>query len=195
MIPIVPPFDITRLTLEALARFDTSGAQRLDIERGNTLSGDPLCKALLPMKNLLTLTLARCKRLSAFAHALNPNTGSSEVVVCPKLGELVFVLRPDEEKFDLGSVIEMTAARALGGAKLRTVRIVDGQGNLDPGGVLELRKHVLHIEYGPLVGVVGGDDNSEGGGYGDEDDWGGEDLGYGSPVSGPTPTLDVGPHF
>ena len=169
MIPIAPPSDITRLVLEALARFNTSIAQRLDIEHGNTSSGDPLYQALLPMKNLRIPTLARYKSLSAFVHALNSNVGSLKIVVCPKSEELIFVLRPDKEEFDLESVIEMLQ-RASGGAKLGTVRIVDGQGNLDPGGMLELRKHNSHMEYGPLVDVVGGDDSGKDSDHGGEED-------------------------
>ena len=60
-IPIAPLFDITRLVLEALARFDTSSAQRLDIERGNTPSGDPLYQALLPMKTYVSSPLLDAK--------------------------------------------------------------------------------------------------------------------------------------
>ena len=47
-------------------------------------------------------------------------------------------------------VIEMVAARASRGEKLRTFRIVDG---LDAVGldVSELRKYVCNVEYGPIV--------------------------------------------
>ena len=51
-----------------------------------------------------------------------------------------------------------------------TVRIVDGQGNLDPCGVLELRKHTLHMECGPLIDVVGGNDSGEDSDHGGEED-------------------------
>ena len=44
------------------------------------------------------------------------------------------------------AVIEMAAARALRGVKLRTIR---DPAKLDPVDVLELKKHVLHLEHGP----------------------------------------------
>lgn len=72
----------------------------------------------------------------------------SEVMVCPKLEELILVLGSYEGTFDLASIVGMKAARALRGAKLGTVRIVNGDGRagLD---VSELRKHVLYVEYRP----------------------------------------------
>ena len=54
----------------------------------------------------------------------------------------------------------MAAARASRGAKLGTVRFANDKGMLDPGGVLELRKHVLHVESGPWFDVSG-DDSSD----------------------------------
>jgi len=45
----------------------------------------------------------------------------------------------------------MVEARASRGAKLRTVRIVDGSARpkVDPADMLQLRKHVWDAEYGP----------------------------------------------
>ena len=59
-------------------------------------------------------------------------------MVCPGLEELY-----------IKSMIEMVAARASRGSRLRTVRITEGQGGLGPGDLLELRKHVVHVEYTP----------------------------------------------
>ena len=55
----------------------------------------------------------------------------------------------------------MAAARASRGAKLGTIGDRVG---LDPRDVLELRKHVLHVEHGQGVVCSGGNDHS------DEDD-------------------------
>lgn len=42
--------------------------------------------------------------------------------------------------------------------RLGTFRIVDRQDTLDPGDMLELRKHFMRVEYGPEVDVVDEDD-------------------------------------
>jgi hypothetical protein len=68
-------------------------------------------------------------------------------MVCPELGELVIML--EQEKFDMGSIIGVVAARASSGMKLRSIRII---GDIDKPvrtHVLELRKHVLRVEYHP----------------------------------------------
>jgi hypothetical protein len=72
---------------------------------------------------------------------------SSEVVVCPKLEELVLVLI-DREVFDIEHVIGRAAARASRGAKLKSVRIV-GQDEIGRNDMLELEKHGLCEKYGP----------------------------------------------
>jgi len=48
----------------------------------------------------------------------------------------------------------MAEARALRGAKFKTVRIVDEDPDprVDPVDVLELGKHAWHVEYGPRAG-------------------------------------------
>lgn len=51
------------------------------------------------------------------------------------------------------------------GPRLGTVRIVDRQDTLDLGDMLELRKHLMHVEYGPEVDAV--DDCNY---FSDEDD-------------------------
>ena len=142
--------DPTNLTLGSLAEFDTSKTEQLEIDDGYLLTRDPVYQALLPMKDLRTLTFSRCANLDIFIRALHPATGSSEVVVCPKLEELVLVLHPREIMSRITSVIEMAAARALRGEKIRTIRIVDGRGTADLD-VSELRKHVWNVEYRPGV--------------------------------------------
>jgi len=144
----IPPSPV----IESLVRFDTSKTERLRIDsRSGPLSRDLSYRVLLPMKNLHTLVLSRSTGLSrAFIDVLNPNTSLSKEVVCPSLEELVFVLRlwNEGEEFDVQAVIEMAAARASRGVKLGTVR---DHAELDPVDVLELRKHVLHVEFGSKV--------------------------------------------
>ena len=151
-----PQLDTTRFLLESLAKFDISKVQRLEVNSCIFLSSDLPYQALLPMEELRTLTLNRCNQLHIFTHALDPSMGSSGVAACPKLEELVLVPRPDVDPFDLNHVIGMAATRALRGAKLRTVRIFDWRPGHehDLAGILELRKYVWHLEYGPEVGVV-----------------------------------------
>ena len=145
-------YDSTSLTLESLAEFDTSKIEWLKINQGHLVSGELLYQTLLLMKNLHTLTLFSCSNLYTFIHALQPGTRSSEVVVCPKLEEIILVLQ-FERMFDITSVIEMAAARASGGRKLRAIRIIDGREGAEGADldVSELRKHVWNVEYGPEV--------------------------------------------
>jgi hypothetical protein len=177
MITITPPGDVTCLVLGSLARFDTSKTERLKISRGNPLSSDPLYRALLPMKHLRTLTLSDCTSPEIFTHSLDPSMSSSGVVVCSELEELVLILRRDGETLNVGDVIEMAEARASRGAKIKTVRIVGGRGELFPVDALELKKHVWQVEYGPQVGTVGddSDDESDESDEDDEDDEGDEE--------------------
>jgi hypothetical protein len=159
MIAAAHGIDPACLVLESLARFDTSKTERLKIKRGDPLSSDFPYRAFLPMKDLRTLTLCRCVKPDTFISALYPNTSSSEAVVCPKLVELALVLRADGEVFDIKGIIGVAAARASMGAKLKSVRIV-GQDGFVETDVLELKKHVLRVEYGPEVD--GTDDSSDG---------------------------------
>jgi hypothetical protein len=76
---------------------------------------------------------------------------SSQVVVCPKLEQVVLVLL--FETFDIRNFTEMAIARASRGKKLRSV-IVDGKDAPDPEAVLELRKHVWNVEYGLGLGAA-----------------------------------------
>ena len=154
----------TSLAFESLARFDISRTERLNVYSCIPLSRDPAYRTLLLMKDLRTVVLCRSSGLPrAFMDALNPNTNPPKEVVCPSLEELSFVLHIQGcvEEFDVQAVIEMAAARASRGAKLRTVR---DQVELDPRDVLELRKHVLHVKHGQEVVYDGGNNHS------DEDD-------------------------
>ena len=150
---VVPVTNVTCIVLESLIKFDTSNTKRLDIFRTNPPSRYLPYRALLPMKNLHIFTLAQCKNPDAFIHALDPGLNSSNVVVCPKLEELALTLFPGWN-VDTKNMIAVIAARALRGAKLRTLRITCKREELDPGALLEFRKHVSHVEYSPEISVV-----------------------------------------
>ena len=143
-----PRDDPTELALESLAEFDTSKTERFEIDSSDLLSKEPLYQALLPMKDLRTLTLSKCISPGTLIHALQP-TASSGVMVCPKLEEFILVPYPlylGGDQSDITSITEIAAARASRGGKLETVRIFNrpGTANLD---VSELRKHVWNVEY------------------------------------------------
>ena len=86
--------DPTKLTLGFLVEFETSKTEQLEIGSGCLLYLDSLYQVLLPMKDLRTLTFSGCRNPNIFICALQPATGSLEVVVCPRLEELVLVLHP-----------------------------------------------------------------------------------------------------
>ena len=137
--------DRTCSLLESLARFDTSKTERLKIESGNSPTSDPAYQALLPMKDLRTLTLYLCASTYTFVRALDPHTSSSGVLICPKLEDLVIEHRGP---LDIKNVIGMAAARASRGAKLKSIRIINRQGLVHPRtDVIELGKHVLRVEF------------------------------------------------
>jgi hypothetical protein len=157
-------FDDTGFVLESLDQFDTSKVERLRIDSCDFPSGDLPYRVLLPMEHLRTLTLYYCRSPDIFAHALHPTMSSSGTVTCPKLEELVIVLAP-WGTFDMKSVIGVAAARASGGTKLKSVRIVGDWDKFGQTDVLELKKHVLHVECGPKVDGTNddSDDIDEGG--------------------------------
>jgi hypothetical protein len=137
--------DKTCFMLESLDQFDTSKVERLKIYGCDSPSSDPLSRTLLPMKHLRTLTLDHCASSHILIHALHPPMSLSGTVVCPELEELV--VTPNEGTLDMGSVIEALAARASRGAKLKTVRINVWNRPMRTD-VLELKKHVLHVDCG-----------------------------------------------
>ena len=146
----------TNLVLESLAQLDTSRTERFRIKNGAPLFRE-LSRALLPMKDLRALMSHECHNPHIFARVLYPNTSSSEAVICPKLEELVLVLRNGGGVFDMEDVIAMAKARASRGRKLKTVRIVHSGHEPNSGDVVELRKHVGQVEYGLRPGVIDDD--------------------------------------
>ena len=147
------------LVLESLARFDTSKTERLQIYSRIGLSGGTFYRTLLPMDNLRTLIFSLRSKLCILTDALNPNKSLSRKVVCPLLEELIFVSCLGGPEFN--SVIDMAAARALRGVKLKSVMVNDDEDQFYPADVLELKKHVLHAEYSTIAIDVDDDDGNE----------------------------------
>ena len=137
--------DDTSTVLESIAQLNTSTVKRLKIIKTKPPSKELPDQALLPMKDLRTLTISQCDNLPSFIHALDPDMNSSNVVVCPKLEKLI--LRVSKKRVsDVECVIGMAAARVWWGAKLKSIRI-SSRGKFVPKSMSELGKHVLHLEY------------------------------------------------
>jgi len=145
----VPEADKDWSAFELLARLNHSKTEELEIVYDGPLPTDPTHRALLPMGNLRTLILSDRQTPHAPEHILNPNKSPYNVVVLPKLEELIFNPYTIMESFDVGNMIEMAAARASRGAKLKTIRIVDKVDKVDPEDASELKNYVSHVEYGP----------------------------------------------
>ena len=145
--------NVVNLMLQSLGEFDTSKTKRFEIDGGGLMPRELLHRALLPMKDLHTLTLFKCSVPQVFISALQPTAGSSETMVCPNLEELVLVLRDDKDMSHITpGFIQMAAARASRGEKPRTIRIVRGEVKADPD-VSKLRGHGWNVEYDPGVGL------------------------------------------
>ena len=138
----------TGLILKSLAELDTSKTERLEIDGSCLVYRESLYQTLLPMKDLRTLTLSKCRSPYVLIYALRPTMDLSEAMVCPKLEELVLVLDPHETVHHITGITEMAAARAPRGGKLKTVRIVGGRSAASLG-VSGLGKHVFDVEYSP----------------------------------------------
>ena len=162
MVPFIQ-FDATDVVFEYLTQFDTSKVERLEIDCDLFLTKDLHHRTLLPMKGLRTLTLSRCQNSQGFITALCPGTSSSEVVVCPELEELILVSCVNREALDMKDVVEMAAARASRGVKLKSVRIVgDDKIAETEAFALELKEYVLRVEFCSDVGGIGNDSDEEG---------------------------------
>jgi len=157
--PVTFKVDETHFSLQHLTQFNTWNTKRLEINCSDFQSIGITQQAFHPMRNLCTLTLYLCKSLDIFVHALDPRISPSGDVVCPKLGKLVIEHR---EALYIKDVIGMAAARASIGAKLKSVKIVSwGRTVHSQLDVLELEKHVLHVECGGKVDAAGGDSDKE----------------------------------
>ena len=88
--------------------------------------------------------------------ALNSNTRPSKEVVCLLLEELVFVLRvwgnvEGGAEFDMGTVIEVVAARASREVKLRTIR---GQAYRSSGTTHYMWNTVLRLMCTTMEAII-----------------------------------------
>ena len=137
-----PRHEVTRLVPQSLALLDTSKTNWLEIIKGDPLSQD-LHRAFLPIENLQSLTLSLCKNVHLLILALCPGPNSTDPIPCPKLERLVF---RTEEQFDLKIMVEVAAARSLGGAPLRSVKIIYCGEVVPMVGAVELQDHVLDVE-------------------------------------------------
>ena len=137
----------TSLLPRSLAILDTSKSERLQIIKSGPPSED-LRQTLLSMNNLRTIALSLCQDLHSFILALNPSPNSMDPIPCPKLERLIF---RTEEQFDIETMVDVAAARALGGAPLRSVKIINHGVFVPREGVMELLKHVLHVETSDVI--------------------------------------------
>ena len=97
------------------------------------------------MKNLRTLVLTKCHNLP-FILALNPGETPSNLVICPKLKDLVLYTK-EWNGFHITEMLSMAEERASRDAKLSSVTIV-GLGELVPGKeAFKLRKYVGRVDY------------------------------------------------
>ena len=97
------------------------------------------------MKNIRTFTLTKCHN-PLFFLALNPRKTPSNLVICPKLEELVLYIE-ERTEFHITDMLCMVKERAARSAKLSSITIV-GLGKLVPGKeVFKLREHVTQVDY------------------------------------------------
>ena len=142
MLPAVDTEEGTDLVLDSLDLFDTTKAEQLEIYSANPQSSYLPYQALLPMKDLRTLTLYDCGSPHSFIRALDPSI--SGVLVCPKLK--ILAVRP-HGMLNIKDIIRMAAARESGGAKLKTFRIIGTWGSVcSEIDLLELGIRVGNLE-------------------------------------------------
>ena len=154
-----PDFDPADEIFESLAQFDTSKVEQLYTDYDIPPFGD-IHQVLFPMKSLRTLVVSRCtyRSLSTFMEVLSPSMVPPMEVVCPLLERFILVV--SDKGFDIRSVLEMAAARASRGAKLKSLVIVsDWIQDSEDGmlGVSQLRKHVLNVECCSKIPVDDGE--------------------------------------
>ena len=142
MIAAFPRPEDTHLVPQSLALLDTSKTNWLEIIKGDPLSQD-VHHAFLSIANLQSLVLSLCKNVHSLILALCPDPNSTDPIPCPKLERLVF---RTEERFDIETMVVVAAARALGGAPLKLIKIVNHGEVVPREGVVELLNHVSRVE-------------------------------------------------
>jgi len=142
----------TNRFMQSLLQFDVSGIRWLSITRSSyqSRSSDQIetwsaYKTLRPITGLRTLMLAHCRNLP-FIQTLNPNKNPAEVVLCPKLEEIILYIKHFDQ-FQIDELLKMAEGRASRGAKLTAITIVSTDALAPTKEVFQLRKHVLRVEY------------------------------------------------
>ena len=156
MVPATPPAITTGKVLESLAQFNPLKVERLTIADGDLAycGGSAIHRVLLPMHNLRTLTISRCKNISSFVDFLKVSG------LCCKLEECILDPHCGEE-FDIQNVIGLAVSRRT---TLKSIRIVN-RDEFSQTHVSILKEYVPHVECGPTVALA--IDNSD---ISDEDD-------------------------
>lgn len=153
----IPRASAAHITMRILGSLDVSKTGLLKLICSKPLCGDVLYDHLLRMSNLHTLTIFASHNLSSFLRILDPDRNPSNVLVCPKLENLISYIHRES---NAQTMINMAAARMSRGSRLKSVRIIS-KVKLAPKMVLELRKHVFHLEYDSVVGFVNDGDVSD----------------------------------
>ena len=144
-----PSYVMNPKILQSLDQSILSTTERLSICKGTLLichvNNSQEFQTLSSMNNLRSLTLTECYNLP-FILALNPRKTPSNIVLCPKLEELMLSI---EELYSIyiTDMLDMAEGRALRGARLSSITIV-GPGGVTPGkDVFKLRDYVTRVDY------------------------------------------------
>ena len=137
--------------LHDLTKFPISTTERLAITQCEALARpgadeSGAYQALFMMNNLHTLALIDYLNLS-FILALNPDKNTSNIVVCPKLEDLVLFFQGLQEESCIDELLEMAKGRASRGAKLSTIVIICPRELIPTEKVSDLRRYVSCVEY------------------------------------------------
>jgi hypothetical protein len=105
----------------------------------------PIFHTLSSTNHLRTLILIDCF-YPPFVHALDPKQHPSNLVLCSKLEELVIYFAYGDD-LPAERVVSMARNRALRGAKLSSITLVEQENDRPDREIFELGKHVVHVEY------------------------------------------------
>ena len=142
----------TSLIMQSLSKLDILRTRWLVITLCRYWLYDPaqitkstLYQTLHHMEDLRTLMLVVCENLP-FIHTLNPDKNPFKTVLCPRLEEIVLYIE-DRDLLHVDELTKMAEERALRGAKLPAITIVDIDAFVPKKEVSRLRKHVSRVEY------------------------------------------------
>ena len=105
----------------------------------------PILQTLSSTNDLRILTLINCNNLP-FILALNPEQNPSNLVLCPKMEDLVIYVQY-LSLFDVELLVRAVRNRALRGVKLSSIKLVGLRGDGEREEVTKLREHVARVEY------------------------------------------------